>query len=669
MLAPRQEIAWREWWYPVHGLGDGFEFATKDVTVHTARTGGNLELRLLATGEFRGATCTLSQWGLAPVVRRVDLSPKEVCALAFSEVAQSPVQMTVKAADGRVLAEFTTPLPIPKVSPPDPSKFEEKPDDQLTVEEKYCKGRKYDRDTNRLQARKYYELALGDDPGHVASLRALAVLDLEAGLYEDAISRLSKALDRDSDDGLSWYLLGVCRLKRGDLDEALRCGYEATKYSQTVSRGHDLVGRASMRVGERSRARDAFRMALRTGAKDSRTATHYLLATYAQPDTGVVLRLAQVTVARDPTNLAARAIRALSDEDEMGDFVRQTRSFVGEYEFEMLETALVFAELGLTKEAVTLLDAACVKGVPQSERSPLPLYYLAYYASRHGDEVQAKRYLSQAEGIWRDYVFPSRPEALDVFKYAIEENPRDAHAHLHLGNLLGGLGRVDEAVRHWEEAAELNPKLSIAWRNLGLAAAARENDLKKATADYRKAIAARPGDQTLYRDLAEILIADAKRPEAIKILETMPYEGMRRADVTIMLAQAYLDEKRYDQTIELLESTPYFVNWEGQNVTWVQFNKAHVARGRIRLEEGNAKAALEDFQAALTYPKNLGVGRSNEPQEAAAQYGRGKALEALGRLDQARAAWKEGAAGAQGSDEQNRHRELCKEALKRLETT
>ncbi len=48
------------------------------------------------------------------------------------------------------------------------------------------------------------------DPGHVASLRALAVLDYEAGLYEEARQRLQAALARDSDDGLCCYYMGVC---------------------------------------------------------------------------------------------------------------------------------------------------------------------------------------------------------------------------------------------------------------------------------------------------------------------------------------------------------------------------------------------------------------------------------------------------------------------------
>jgi hypothetical protein len=77
--------------------------------------------------------------------------------------------------------------------------------------------------------------------------------------------------------------------------------------------------------------------------------------------------------------------------------------------------------------------------------------------------------------------------------------------------------------------------------------------------------------------------------------------------------------------------------------------------------------ALRDFEAALTYPENIGVGRSNKPLEARAQYWRGKALDALGRREEARSAWKEGAAGHELSGEQNKYREFCNKALSMLE--
>jgi tetratricopeptide (TPR) repeat protein len=144
----------------------------------------------------------------------------------------------------------------------------------------------------------------------------------------------------------------------------------------------------------------------------------------------------------------------------------------------------------------------------------------------------------------------------------------------------------------------------------------------------------------------------------------MPSVGLRRADILIMLAQAYSDEQRYEETIHLLEATPYFVNWEGQSITWNLFHGAHMKRGQSRMEAKDFAGALKDFEAALTYPENIGVGRSNRPQEADAQYWRGKALQSLERVDEAKAAWKEGAAGPGGGrGDQGKYRKLCQEAL------
>ena len=174
--------------------------------------------------------------------------------------------------------------------------------------------------------------------------------------------------------------------------------------------------------------------------------------------------------------------------------------------------------------------------------------------------------------------------------------------------------------------------------------------------------------EKLYKKLISKYTHKTKlMPDAIKVLESTPFEKLRRADVIIILAQAYLDERRYGDAIDLLESTPYFVNWEGQTVTWDIFNQAHLERGRKRFENKDLKGALEDFEAALTYPDNIGVGRSNKPREARAQYWRGKTLQALGRLEDARSAWKEGTAGHEGSGEQNKHRKLCMEELSKIE--
>jgi len=664
MLLPRQKVAWREWWYPVHGLGDGFEFATKDLAVQTIRRKGILDFRLFATGRFSGASCSVSQNGKELLARRVDLSPEAPRVVTLSPNPQAPVDVIVKTRDGEVLASFVTPLPIPEVSPPPRLQVMNKPDEQLTLHETYLKARKHDLATNRKKARQYYEKVLAEDAGHSPALRGLAVLDIEAGLYDEAAGRLDKALQRNCDDGPAWYFLGVSHLRTGNATEALRCARQAARYAETGSLAFDLAGRAHAALGEYRLTLEAFQKAMRANPQDDKARDHWLLALYAAGDKRVAFRQARRTISRYPTDLVPRALLALRSEKDMDRFATEARDFVGEDDFEMLETSLVFAELGLWRDAEQVLGAACVDAVPEAQRSGLPLYYLAYFAARRDDTAAAQEYLQQAATTYRDYVFPSRPEALKVFAYALRTNPDDARAHLHLGNLYAHLGRVTEAAGHWRKAAALNPSLSIAQRNLGLYAWAAKDDLQKAERFYKKAIEARPKDQTLYRDLAEILLAQKRRGDAIKVLESTPFEKLRRADVIIVLAQAYFDEQRYTDTIELLESTPYFVNWEGQTVTWDLFHKSHMQRGRRRFDEESFKGALQDFEAALTYPENIGVGRSNKPQEAAAQYWRGKTLQALGRESEAKSAWQQGAAGSEGSAEQDKYRRLCAAALK-----
>jgi len=663
MLLPREEVSWQEWWYPVHGLGDGFEYATKDVAIQTFRKEDKLQLRILATGEFGRSICIISQEGRELLRKRIDLSPQDPRIVTLSPAPQSEVDVIIKAENGSIIASFGTPLAIPNVSPYVRAKYLSKSDEELTLEEKYLKGRKFDLATNRKKAREYYEKALADDAKYSPALRGSAVLDIEAGLYENAIQRLEKALERDSSDGLSWFFLGVSHLRLRDEKETLKCAYNAAGCFGTASLGYDLAGRAYMRLGDYAKAIEVFKKAVRFNPRDTKAKNHLLLALYAGGDKMSAYKQARERAAAEPTDLVPGALVAMQDRREMARFVQKARAFVGEDDFEMIETSLTFAEVGLVNEASRLLSAACIDAVPETERNPLPLYYLAYFASQQGKEKSARTYLSQAGRTYKDYVFPSRPEALEVFKYAIEANPDDAYAHLHLGNLYGNFGRVDEAARHWRKAAELNSSFSIAFRNLGLYAWAAEEDLTKAEDYYRKAIKARPKDQTLYRDLADILLAANKRGEAIKVLESTPFEKMRRADIIIMLAQAYVDEQMYTDAIDLLESTPYFVNWEGQTITWDLFHKAHMERGQKRFEKKDFKGALEDFEAALTYPENIGVGRSNKPKEARAQYWRGKALEELGRIEDACSAWNKGTAGPEGSKEQNQYRELCKKAF------
>jgi tetratricopeptide (TPR) repeat protein len=327
----------------------------------------------------------------------------------------------------------------------------------------------------------------------------------------------------------------------------------------------------------------------------------------------------------------------------------------------MLETALLISELGLYKEAIKILETACVEPVPEEEQNLLVLYHLAYLHSLAGNSSAAQSWLSRAQGSYRDFILASRPATCNALKFAIETNPEDAQAYYQLGNLLANFGRLDEAAENWNLSVSLDPSLSIPWRNLGLYYWVVKDDPARSIECYRNAIEKRPGDQTLYRDLAYVLRDDGKRPEAIRLLEDMPFDKIRRSDIIIDLARDYLDEELYDSCINLLASTPYFVNWEGSAITWVLYNQACTMKGIEYFNGRDYAQALDRFEKALSFPENLGVGRSQRTGEAMACYWKGKTLVALGRPDEAREIWKYGSELPAGSAEQNLYRDLCSE--------
>jgi tetratricopeptide (TPR) repeat protein len=392
---------------------------------------------------------------------------------------------------------------------------------------------------------------------------------------------------------------------------------------------------------------------------------YVLLAAYGAGEDDQARFLASQAVDAGTLRLVPHVIDALARAEDTTQFAQRTRQWVGEPEFAFIETSLTFAEMGLHRDAAALLEAATWAAVPEGSRRPLPGYYMAYFHHERGDADEARHWLEQARAARGERVFPSRPEAIAVLQFAVEQEPTDARAWLYLGNLYAGLGRHDEAREAWTTAAAADPQLSVAARNLGVDAWRLRGDLEAATEWLQRAIAARPLDQTLYRDLGRVLTARGLTDNALSVLESVPVAAAdRRADVTLDLARSYVVLERYDDAVALLESTT-FTQREGDTGTRAIFYDAHLARGIRRFEDFDHGGALADFEAALTYPVNLNVGRPHRPREARAQYWRGMALDALGRVEQAGDAWSACAEGAPLDDEQREYIALCAERVGR----
>lgn len=636
MLAPGQEIRWREVWYPVFDLKDGFEYATEDVAVQRVEVHRGVEFRIHASGRFDGARIRI---GESEVTR--DLSPEVTEVVTASS---TPVSVSIHHG-GRELLAYRSPLEIPIERAP--SLSSDPP--VATAEDAYLRGQDHDLQMERGRARKAYERALTLDPSLHDALVALATLDIEAARYDLARVRLDRAIARNPEKGMAQYLAGVAALRLGDLDQALAHGYAASTRHGTRALGLGVVGRALMRQDRFDDARDVFRRAYAPGGQDhQRLLDALLIATYAAGDEAEALRMAREVIERGSTRLVPRAILALAGEDDLA----RSKGWVGEDEFAFIELGLAFAELGLERYAYDVLRAANL------EPRPLTLYYLAYWSPVL---TTAEALLEDAVGSSHDYVFPSRPATIPVLELAIDRR-HDAKTYLALGNLYAGLGRLDDASDAWAEAVRLDARSSVGHRNLAMAAWKLDHDLDVAAARLESAIIARSSDQTLYRDLGQLRLEQGRAEDAIALLSGMKSDGRRRADVTLLLARSYAEAHRYDDAIELLAATT-FSNREGDSGTWSLFSRAHLDRGSVLYEQGRYGDALGDFEAALTYPTNLNVGRPAQPQEARALYWKGRALAALDREASARAAWSECAANLPSTEEQTHYIDECRKRL------
>ena len=139
-----------------------------------------------------------------------------------------------------------------------------------TAEDAYLIGQDFDRRMEPVEARRWYERALAIDAMHYDALVALAVLDLEAGLYDEAAARLDHARVRDPEKGWAHYLAGVAAFRSGKLEVALARGYLASKRHGLRSLVLGLAGRALMRLDRPDEALALFRAAYAPGGQNDR---------------------------------------------------------------------------------------------------------------------------------------------------------------------------------------------------------------------------------------------------------------------------------------------------------------------------------------------------------------------------------------------------------------
>ena len=144
----------------------------------------------------------------------------------------------------------------------------------------------------------------------------------------------------------------------------------------------------------------------------------------------------------------------------------------------------------------------------------LPAALKAISRSLALDPTSADTYFTQI-AVLRD--IGDNVAAVMAGKHALDLLPNDSRLHYAVAICSEELGRVDHALKHYDDALTIAPRFEDALHNRGmlLARARRFADAEKNQRNY---IAAYPGTARAYCGLADILIAQGRFDEAIQVL-------------------------------------------------------------------------------------------------------------------------------------------------------
>jgi len=672
-LDPCEAISWQEWWYPIHGIG-GFDFANTNLAATVRLEGGKLVLKLLGTGEWPNALVHVSddRRVLLDQIARIDQQhPAEVT----TDVDDAKRFLIRISTDGTTLAEWNFPLDLPARTPPPRKKAPETPAEFVVSAWQHFLLARFD------DAERDFKRALEKDPQCHDALVGLANIEMDRAPARAAdYARAAIAVDPNS--GRAQYALAVAEhrlnLEEGSADNArnhfktaLESAWKATCDPLTAIPARALVARLLIRD---SNVAQAAQVLGEPGPWQADSLCRGLLAYCLSARVGeagtknrLSDSLARQNLEVDPLDLFARLVLALNKDTE------PIVSLVvpeGTDRNSIVHLIAQVRDLG----GRAILSSLAIDGIsegglePTAPESPAR----APKKRRQGGVPVLAQYetLMAVDWPWR---YTDLPELYAKYN----ANSRDGKLALSLGNLLFHLGRHDAAREMWKRADELGVEPAMANRALGMAALTLDNNLDTALAHLTKAHQADPKDAIVARDLSRVLhrIADVSdSPErkreawqrARASLESAFEQGKGRSDFVAILARSLMRLGDYSGTTKLLDTVRITI-WEGAREAHDLFEEAHLAIGEQHLEAGRAAEALAEFNRALEYPENLATGRLENAREAHIHYLRGKALAALGKRDEAIAAWKLAAEEPPSGDpKKERARENARKELNAL---
>jgi len=637
-LQPGETKTWSQYWYPIQKIGPA-QHANLDAAISLTINKRELHLGVAVTANQPDAVVSVLLKGKPLAHFNRHLSP----AISLIEKIQLPKKFSatdllvcLTAADGSKLISYQ-PKPRVKGKVPAPATEPMPPEAIASNDELFITGLHLDQYRHATRSPVvYWHEALRRDPLDSRCNNALGPWHLKRGEFPEAEQRFRKAIERltrrnaNPYDGEAYYNLGLCLRHLHRDDEAYDAFYKATWNQSWTSAGYHALAEIDCSRKNWGTALDHLNRSLRLDLDNLRARNLKAMALRELNQDDDADQLVQSTLQLDPLDWWARRLKGEALNCDL-----QTK----------LDLAHDYSRAGFWNEAIGLLQeaSAAARDLPDQSLGALPLvhYTLGWLLQRQGDGKAALKQFKQAATLPPDYCFPSRLEEIAVLEAAMRAHPADARAPYYLGNLFYDRRRHAEAIRLWERSARLDGNFSIVWRNLGIGYFNILSKPAKARAAYNRALKANPADARLLYERDQLWKRLGEKP-AKRLRELERHAGLvqQRDDLSIELCALYNQTSQPEKAAHLVAGRQ-FQPWEGgEGGPLGQHVRARLALGRAALKKGNFIVARQQFELALTSPRNLSEAKHLLANQSDIHYWLGCALAGLGEQPVARGHWR-----------------------------
>ena len=615
---PNATDTWSELWFPVKEIGGLTEVSPQGV-LHVLNDGNELTIGINALAKSTG-TLKVTVDGNNVLEEKLSMNPMDVLSKQVTVPGQGLIKIDIDEMD----LHFSSDPEANFIKRP----FESEANFSLNdPTNQYHQGFELMEDREYEKAKEVFNKVLEVDAFHQLTLLALAEMDYQSALYDNAIGYVNRVLKQDTYHPRANFQAGIVYRAMNDNINALESLGWAARSMEFRSAAYAQMAEIYISQNENSKALQYVEKSLDFNRFNINALQAGIIAGRMVGKSEPVEKYTKQLYEIDPLNHFARFEKYLRNQSEESkkDF---TDGFQNELpEQNILEIGVHYANLSLKEESALAFDL-----LPNNAIANIWLAYL--------QPKNAANYLYEADLKSSEYVFPFRRETIAALESAVEyKSLWKFNYYLALNYWAKGrfteadelmkacgqepdhfafyLARADlsEKLNNEDELSELTKASQMApseWRidNRLIAYYLEKGENEKALKASSKAFKKYPLNNSIESKHVKALLQAGQGKSALKIIQTiniLPFEGASEGrslyeNAHLMVAVDLMKSKKYDKAMELLKEAE---KWPENMGVGKPYDPDHRAIDFLMAEayrlKGNIKQANQIYQQILDY--------------------------------------------------------------------